>query len=142
MELDVLYAHIESVPVVAGFPALARRIAYKELPHGANIIVGVHERLLKERRSVPPTPTPPVPPTLFSPPPVNPEPTRPPPFITTSSDTIEGEIIEPPTFSAPLHGWGCAVASESSPIDNYVEPESAEVPKIKKSGMGKKKKKI
>lgn len=53
MELDVLYAHIGSAPVVAGFPALARRIADKGFPHGADIIVGIHARLLTERQPFP-----------------------------------------------------------------------------------------
>ncbi|KAF8546791.1 hypothetical protein OG21DRAFT_1490813 [Imleria badia] len=48
MELDVLYDHIASPAVVADFPALARRIANKELVHGADIIVGIHTRLLKD----------------------------------------------------------------------------------------------
>lgn len=47
MELDVLYDHIASPTVVADFSALARRIANKELVHGADIIVGIHTRLLK-----------------------------------------------------------------------------------------------
>ncbi|KAG6369515.1 hypothetical protein JVT61DRAFT_14313 [Boletus reticuloceps] len=49
MELDILYSHIASRPVVANFASLAQRIAHKELPHGADIIVGIHTRLLKER---------------------------------------------------------------------------------------------
>ena len=48
MELDVLYTHIGSSPVVASFSALAKRIANKELPHGADIIVGIHSRLLDD----------------------------------------------------------------------------------------------
>ncbi|KAI9458726.1 hypothetical protein HD554DRAFT_2317107 [Boletus coccyginus] len=53
MELDVLYSHITSSLVVADFPALARRIANKELPHGADIVVGIHTRLLKEPHPLP-----------------------------------------------------------------------------------------
>ncbi|KAG9310050.1 hypothetical protein JVU11DRAFT_10093 [Chiua virens] len=53
MELDILYSHIASPAVVAGFPAFARRIANGELPHGAEIIVGIHTRVLKEPHSVP-----------------------------------------------------------------------------------------
>lgn len=48
MELDVLYEHIASPPVVTGLSALVRRIANKELPHGADIVVGLHTRILKE----------------------------------------------------------------------------------------------
>ena len=51
MELDVLYAHIASSTVVAGFPDFARRIANKELPHGADIIIGIHTRLLRDALS-------------------------------------------------------------------------------------------
>ena len=54
----MLYAQIASPTVVTGFPALAQRIALKELPHGADIIVGIHARLLKERQSLASTPTP------------------------------------------------------------------------------------
>lgn len=61
VELDVLYSHIGSPPVVAGFPALAQRIANRELPQGADIIVGIHERLLKGRHPSPLTPTPSLP---------------------------------------------------------------------------------
>ncbi|KAF9237962.1 hypothetical protein BU15DRAFT_62810 [Melanogaster broomeanus] len=48
MELDILYLHIASPPVVAGLPAFVRRIANKELSHGADIIVGLYMRVLKE----------------------------------------------------------------------------------------------
>ena len=58
MELDVLYAHIASPPVVTGLPALTRRIAHNELPHGTNIIAGIHARYLKERHPLPPTSAP------------------------------------------------------------------------------------
>jgi len=53
MELDVLYSHIASPPVVADFATLAQRIANGELSHGADIIVGIHARLLKERQCRP-----------------------------------------------------------------------------------------
>ncbi|KAI9458725.1 hypothetical protein HD554DRAFT_1692103 [Boletus coccyginus] len=52
-ELDMLYSYIASPPVVAGFPAFARRIANKEIPHGADIILGIHARLLKEPHRLP-----------------------------------------------------------------------------------------
>ncbi|KAG6377269.1 hypothetical protein JVT61DRAFT_15052 [Boletus reticuloceps] len=69
MELDVLYSHITSPPVVANFAALAQRIAHKELPHGADIIIGIHTRLLKERPPFSLQPTvPALPPHCFWPP--------------------------------------------------------------------------
>ena len=49
----MLYSHIASPSVVTNFPALARRIANKELPHGADVIVGIHARLLKESHPLP-----------------------------------------------------------------------------------------
>ncbi|KIJ59615.1 hypothetical protein HYDPIDRAFT_118398 [Hydnomerulius pinastri MD-312] len=59
MELDILYKHIASPPVVMGLPALVKRIANKELLHGADIIVGLHSRILKEHYpSAPPKPQP------------------------------------------------------------------------------------
>ncbi|KAF8546794.1 hypothetical protein OG21DRAFT_1577108 [Imleria badia] len=51
MELDVLYSHIASPSVVANFTALAQCVAHKELPHGADIMVGIHTRLVKEHLS-------------------------------------------------------------------------------------------
>ena len=44
----MLYSHIASPPVVENFPILAERIAHNELPHGKDIIVGIHMRLLKK----------------------------------------------------------------------------------------------
>ncbi|KAI9458730.1 hypothetical protein HD554DRAFT_2029541 [Boletus coccyginus] len=58
MALDVLYSHIASPPVVAHFSDLARRIANKELSHGADIVVGVHARLLREPHPLPLKPAP------------------------------------------------------------------------------------
>ena len=112
MELDVLYAHIASPPVVTGLPALARRIAHKELPHGANIIVGIHARLLKERHPLPSTPpTPCVPPPLspsfsFTPPPSVSFKFGPPspPIADAPSDTIEIEFAKPAPTS--FGQWG------------------------------------
>ncbi|KIJ12319.1 hypothetical protein PAXINDRAFT_118184 [Paxillus involutus ATCC 200175] len=65
MELDVLYDHIASPPVVAGFPELAKRIASKELPQGADIIIGLHTRTVREH--YPPAWTPPQPVVLNKP---------------------------------------------------------------------------
>ncbi|KAI9458728.1 hypothetical protein HD554DRAFT_2224609, partial [Boletus coccyginus] len=48
LELDVLYSRIASPPVVANFATLAQRIANGELAHGADIIMGIHARLLQE----------------------------------------------------------------------------------------------
>lgn len=43
----MLYSRIGSPTVVANFAALAQHIANKDLPHGADIIVSMHARLLK-----------------------------------------------------------------------------------------------
>lgn len=43
----MLYSCIASPPVVENFAAFAGRIVQKELPHGADIIVGIHTRLLR-----------------------------------------------------------------------------------------------
>ncbi|KAF8554151.1 hypothetical protein OG21DRAFT_1509305 [Imleria badia] len=51
MELDMLYSYIDSPPVVANFAAFAESIVHKELPHGVDIIVGIHTRLLKAHHS-------------------------------------------------------------------------------------------
>ena len=47
MELDVLRAYIASPPVATGLPVLTRPIAHKETPLGADIIVGIRARYLK-----------------------------------------------------------------------------------------------
>ena len=44
----MLYSHIASGPIIAGLPVLARRIANNEFPHGADIVIGIHQRLLKQ----------------------------------------------------------------------------------------------
>ena len=54
MQLDVLYSQLASPPVAANSPTLAHRIADKEIPYGADIIVGIHARLLKEHHRLPP----------------------------------------------------------------------------------------
>jgi len=47
MELDMLSQKIATAPIIEGLPALMRRIAQKELPHGADIIIGLHTRILQ-----------------------------------------------------------------------------------------------
>ena len=59
MELDKLYSYIASATVVADFSALARRIANKQLPHGADIVIGIHTRLLNDSRPLWMRPPPP-----------------------------------------------------------------------------------
>jgi hypothetical protein len=133
MELDVLYAHIASLPVVAGLPALAQRIAHKELPHGADIIVGIHTRLLKERHHLQSASTPSVPPPLSSPPS-----SFPPPHPSVSfglpppADTIETEFTELDPLDEPAPAsfgqwgaWGLRKPSGSSDLDGLDEPAPA-----------------
>lgn len=48
MVLDVLYSHVDSPSIVSGLPGLARRIANNEFHHGADIVIGLHQRLLKK----------------------------------------------------------------------------------------------
>ncbi|KAH7882004.1 hypothetical protein F5I97DRAFT_1910981 [Phlebopus sp. FC_14] len=45
-ELDVLFKHVGSPSIVTGLPLLVQRIANKELVHGADIINGLHTRIL------------------------------------------------------------------------------------------------
>ncbi|KAF8546932.1 hypothetical protein OG21DRAFT_1490677 [Imleria badia] len=47
MELNVLYSYIASPLIIVNFAAFAQR-AHKELPHGADIMVGIHMRIVKE----------------------------------------------------------------------------------------------
>ncbi|KAI6157085.1 hypothetical protein BKA82DRAFT_4052788 [Pisolithus tinctorius] len=46
MELDLLAQKIASASIVEGFPDLMKRIAQKELSHGADIMIGLHTRIL------------------------------------------------------------------------------------------------
>jgi len=46
-ELDILSQKIATAPIIEGLPALMRRISQKELPHGADIIIGLHTRILQ-----------------------------------------------------------------------------------------------
>ncbi|KAI9452035.1 hypothetical protein HD554DRAFT_2200073 [Boletus coccyginus] len=127
MELDMLYAHITSPPVVTGLPTLAQRIAHKEIPHGADIIVGIHARLLKERFPLPSIPTHsalPLSPTFSSLPPLAPSEgyeLQPQPVSEPPSHTIEYELTEPPTSSGQ---WGCGF----SPVPSPSLPPAAEDP--------------
>ena len=50
IELDVLYSYIASSPVAEDYAILVQRIARNELPHGADIVLGIHTRLLRDRR--------------------------------------------------------------------------------------------
>lgn len=47
MELDMLSQKLATAPIIAGLPALMRRISQKEMPHGADIIIGLHTRILQ-----------------------------------------------------------------------------------------------
>ncbi|KAI5985077.1 hypothetical protein EDD15DRAFT_2304404, partial [Pisolithus albus] len=54
LELDLLAQKVASPPIVEGLPHLMRRIALKELSHGADIMIGLHTRILQKH--YPPTP--------------------------------------------------------------------------------------
>ncbi|KIK22894.1 hypothetical protein PISMIDRAFT_679755 [Pisolithus microcarpus 441] len=57
LELDLLAQKVASTPIVEGLPHLMRRIALKELSHGADIMIGLHTRILQKHYSPqPPTP--------------------------------------------------------------------------------------
>ncbi|KAI6113629.1 hypothetical protein EDD16DRAFT_1600797 [Pisolithus croceorrhizus] len=48
LELDLLAQKIASTPIVEGLPHLMRRISRKELSHGADIMIGLHTRILQK----------------------------------------------------------------------------------------------
>ncbi|KAH0826789.1 hypothetical protein J3R83DRAFT_5207 [Lanmaoa asiatica] len=152
MELDVLYTHIASPTVVTGFPALAQRIANKELPHGADIIVGIHARLLKGRHPLPLTPIPPQPPLSPSPSTSSRTPLRPPSSLCGSPTQVTRDPRDAIVLEAePCHvgGWGEWMqppAQSSGPAftefpvsepEDYIEP----IKKPKMNGNVVKKKK-
>ncbi|KAF8124560.1 hypothetical protein EV363DRAFT_1586825 [Boletus edulis] len=123
MELDVLYAHITSPTIVAGFPVLARRIANKELAHGADIVVGIHTRLLKAS----PTRTGPVPVPL----------TRAGPGMGVSVGEVKGEdedgresagvACDPAPAPVPAPAYGFAFASEPSGVKLGPAPSPSKI---------------
>ncbi|KAI6137904.1 hypothetical protein BKA82DRAFT_4163747 [Pisolithus tinctorius] len=77
-ELDLLAQNLATIPVIQGFPQLMRRIAKNELAHGADILIGLHTRIIRQHylpvpnttsSSTRPTPTfSPTPPTTTVPP--------------------------------------------------------------------------
>jgi len=46
MQVEVLLKHIASVPVIQNIPALVKRIAGSQLPHGAEIIIDLFQKIL------------------------------------------------------------------------------------------------
>ncbi|OJA15814.1 hypothetical protein AZE42_09162 [Rhizopogon vesiculosus] len=46
MQVEVLLKHIASVPVMQNIPSLIRRIADSQLPHGADIIIDLYQKVL------------------------------------------------------------------------------------------------
>ncbi|KAI6038873.1 hypothetical protein EDC04DRAFT_3090475 [Pisolithus marmoratus] len=48
LELDLLVEKLATFPVIQGLPQLVRRIARNELSHGADILIGLHTRILQK----------------------------------------------------------------------------------------------
>ncbi|KAG1776472.1 hypothetical protein EV702DRAFT_335420 [Suillus placidus] len=48
MEIEILFQNIVSPTIMKDFPALIQRIASANLPHGADILTKLHERMLKQ----------------------------------------------------------------------------------------------
>jgi len=46
MQVDILSQHIASIPVIQNIPALVKRIANSQLPHGADIITSLYQKVL------------------------------------------------------------------------------------------------
>lgn len=46
MNVEVLLQHIASVPVIQNIPSLLRRIIDSQLPHGADIVIGLYQKFL------------------------------------------------------------------------------------------------
>ena len=47
MELDLLSQRIATAPIAEGLPALMKRISQNQLPHGADIMIGLLTRTLR-----------------------------------------------------------------------------------------------
>jgi hypothetical protein len=48
MEVETLFQHVATPTVMKDFPTLIKRIAGAGLPHGADILIQLHERMLKQ----------------------------------------------------------------------------------------------
>lgn len=48
MEIEILFQNIVTPTVTKDFPMLIQRIASAGLPHGADILTKLHERMLKQ----------------------------------------------------------------------------------------------
>ena len=121
MELDVLYTHIGSPPVVSGFRGLAQRIVLRELPHGVDVIVGIHERVLKARQLSSPPPVPPLTESFPVEAPVGDEETvcaGPQPMCTLAEDLNTPE-------SASV-SWGSTTITTTAPLPHF--PPSVAIP--------------
>ncbi|OAX33213.1 hypothetical protein K503DRAFT_666259, partial [Rhizopogon vinicolor AM-OR11-026] len=56
MQVEVLLKHIASVPVMQNIPSLIKRIADSQLPHGADIIIDLYQKVLLRYHSQPSAP--------------------------------------------------------------------------------------
>jgi hypothetical protein len=48
MEVDSLFQHVTTPTVIKDFPTLMKRIAGADLPHGADILIQLHRRMLRQ----------------------------------------------------------------------------------------------
>jgi hypothetical protein len=105
MQVEVLFNHIASVPVIQNIPSLVKRIADSQLPHGADIIIDLFQKVLLKYH--------PQAMALASAPP---EEERPPPMIS-----------EAPTLPLPLppNLFGSPVAFTSAFSHTQPTPSSA-----------------
>lgn len=62
MEVEILFQKIVTPTVMKDFPALIQKIAGANLPHGADILTKLHERMLRQHYPMSLSPAPPPPP--------------------------------------------------------------------------------
>jgi hypothetical protein len=48
MEVESLFQHVATPTVIKNFPTLMKRIAGADLPHGADILIQLHQRMLRQ----------------------------------------------------------------------------------------------
>ena len=105
MELDLLSQRMATAPIVEGLPALMRRISQNQLPHGADIMIGLLTRIIRLHyaNGLSMIPTPVVPITHLT------GPTTITPSLLEHLISVEGynAVLNPPDQSSGVQGTKC-----------------------------------
>ncbi|KIM57529.1 hypothetical protein SCLCIDRAFT_28761 [Scleroderma citrinum Foug A] len=115
MELDMLSQTIATAPIIEGLPALMRRISQKELPHGADIIIGLHTRILRLHyaREL----------AQIQPRSLDLAPVRPPPRCNIPEEELGFSPIQPVVQTSAVPGWGLGNGRKNISSNSFNQPE-------------------